>query len=320
MMLKDAKVYVAGHQGLLGSAIVYKLKEEGHSNITVRAHRQLDLTQQLEVEKFFEKEHPQYVILCAARVGGIKANISCPAEFIYENLAIQTNVIHCSHKYGVKKLLFFGSACSYPRQCLQPMKEGYLLSGYLELTNEFYAVAKITGVKMCEAYNRQYGTNFICAIPTNIYGAGDDFDLQSSHVIPALIRKFYEAMIKEVPVVTIWGSGNQRRDFIYADDAADASIFLMHNYDHSEIINVGTGEDISIGELSFLIKNLVGYGGDISFDTSKPDGVSRKLLDVSRLDGLNWKTKTSLEEGIRKTYEWYTKRWGRSHIDKRSRS
>lgn len=319
-MLNDERVYIPGHKGLLGLAIVRKLKEEGHSNITVRDHCELDLTRQLEVEKFFEKEHPQYVILCAARVGGIKANISYPAEFIYENLAIQTNVIHCCHKHGVKKLLFFGSACSYPRQCPQPMKEGYLLSGYLELTNEFYAVAKIAGIKMCEAYNRQYGTDFIYAIPTNIYGANDNFELQSSHVIPALIRKFHEAMIKQIPVVTVWGSGNQRRDFIYVDDVADASVFLMHNYDQPEIINIGTGEDISIRELSFLIKEVVEYKGDIIFDTSKSDGVSKKLVDVSKLDGLDWKPKTPLEEGIRKTYEWYTKSWGRSHIDRRSRS
>ena len=314
-MEKTARIYVPGHQGLLGSAIVHRLKEKGYGNIVTRDRSELDLAQQLEVDKFFEKEHPQYVILCAARVGGIKANMSCPAEFIYENLAIQTNVIHFSHKYGVRKLLFFGSACSYPRQCPQPMKERYLLSGYLEPTNEFYAVAKIAGIKMCEAYDRQYGTNFICVIPTNIYGPNDNFELQSSHVIPALIRKFYEATIKKMPVLTVWGSGNQRRDFIYVDDAADASIFLMHNYDQSEIINIGTGEDISIGELSFLIKEVVGYEGDIGFDTSKPDGVSRKLVDVSRLDGLNWKSKTSLEEGIRKTYKWYTQHWGRSHID-----
>ncbi len=304
-MEKDAKIYVAGHKGLLGSTIVHKLKEERYSDIVIRAHCELDLTQQLEVEKFFKKERPQYVVLCAAKVGGIKANRSYPGEFLYENLAIQINAMHASWKYRVKKLLFFGSACSYPRQCPQPMKEEYLLSGYLEPTNEFYAVAKIAGIKMCEAYNRQYGTNFICAIPTNIYGPHDNFDLQGSHVVPALIRKFHEAKIKKLPSVTIWGSGTPRREFIYVDDVADACVFLMQYYDKSEIINIGVGEGMSIRELAYIVKEIVRYDGEIIFDTSKPDGTPRKMLNVSKLNNFGWKATTSLKEGIRKTYQWW---------------
>lgn len=307
-MEKESKIFVAGHKGLVGSAFVRRLTSEGYTNIVTRTHRELDLIRQSEVEKFFEMERPQYVILVAAKVGGIHANNTYPAQFIYDNLAIQINVIHSSYLYSVKKLLFFGSACNYPRECPQPMKEEYLLSGYPEPTNESYAVAKIAGIKMCEAYNRQYGTNMICAIPTNSYGPNDNFDLNNSHVIPALIRKFHEAKTNKLPSVSIWGSGNQRREFIYVDDIVDASIFLIQNYDESQIINMGTGEDVSIKELSFLIKKVVGYKGEIIFDTSKLEGVSRKLLDISRLDNLSWKAKTSLEEGLLKTYKWYEER------------
>ncbi len=304
-MEKDAKVYVAGHKGLVGSAIIHKLKSEGYINIATTTRRELDLTRQAEVEHFFDVEKPQYVILAAAKVGGIHANINYPAEFIYENIAIQTHLIDCSYHHNVKKLLFFGTACSYPRQCPQPMKEEYLLSGYLEPTNEPYAVAKIAGIKMCQAYNRQYGTNFICAVPTNIYGPNDNFDLWGSHVISALIRKFHEAKAKGLASVEVWGSGRPCREFIYVDDLAEACLFLMLNYDDSEIINVGVGEDVSIKELSLLIKEAVGYEGDIVFDTTKPDGVPKKLLDSSKIRSLGWTAKTTLKDGIAKTYEWY---------------
>ena len=304
-MEKDAKIYVAGHKGLVGSAIIHKLKSEGYINIATRTRRELDLTRQAEVEHFFDVERPQYVILAAAKVGGIDANISYPAEFIYENIAIQTHLIYCSYHHNVKKLLFFGTACSYPRQCPQPMKEEYLLSGYLEPTNEPYAVAKIAGIKMCQAYNRQYGTNFICAVPTNIYGPNDNFDLCGSHVISALIRKFHEAKAKGLASVEVWGSGRPCREFIYVDDLAEACLLLMLNYDDSEIVNVGVGEDVSIKELSLLIKKVVGYEGDIVFDTTKPDGVPKKLLDISKIRSLGWTAKTTLKDGIAKTYEWY---------------
>lgn len=304
-MEKDAKIYIVGHSGLLGSAIAGRLESEGYTKIVTRAHSELDLTRQLEVENFFRLERPQFVILAAARVGGIQANIAYPAQFIYENLAIETNVIHSSYRFSVKKLLFFGSACSYPHSCAQPMKEEYLLSGYLEPTNESYAMAKIAGIKMCQAYNRQYGTNFICAIPTNIYGPNDNFDLSHSHVIPGLIRKFYEAKINKLSSVTVWGSGNQRREFICVNDVAHASIFLMDNYNNSNVINIGFGNDVSIKELTFIIKEVVGYNGEIIFDISKPDGVLRKLLDVSKLNNFGWQAKISLAEGIRRTYEWY---------------
>ena len=306
-MEKDAKIYTAGHNGLVGSAIVHKLKKEGYTNIVTKSHRELNLLRQLDVENFFRKERPHYVILAAAKVGGIQANISYPAQFIYENLAIQNNIIHSSYQYRAKKLLFFGSACSYPRICPQPMKEEYLLSGYLEPTNEPYAVAKIAGIKMCEAYNRQYGTNFICAVPTNIYGPNDNFDPNNSHVIPALIRKFHEAKIKGLPSVKVWGSGNQRREFIYVDDVAEACLFLMNNYNNSKIINICVGEDVSVEELTYVIKEVICYEGEIIFDASKPDGIPQKLLDVSKLKNFGWQAETSLIEGIRKTYKWYVK-------------
>jgi GDP-L-fucose synthase len=303
----NAKIYVAGHTGLIGTAIISRLKSDGYTNIITHTHKELDLTRQSEVEKFFQVEKPSYVILCAAKVGGIHANSTYPAQFIYENLAIQLNVIHLAYLTSVKKLLFFGSACSYPRECLQPMKEEYLFTGLLEPTNEPYAVAKIAGIKMCQAYNKQYGTNFICAIPTNVYGPNDNFDSNNSHVIPALIRKFYEAKEKGLSEVTIWGTGEVRREFIYVDDIADACLYLMEHYNESNIINIGVGEDISIKELAHIIREAVGYSGDILFDKSEPDGVPKKMLDVSRMRSYGWHVKIGLKEGISLTYEWCKK-------------
>jgi len=313
-MEKDAKIYVAGHKGLVGSAIVRKLSSEGYSDLITRSHKELDLTRQADVEAFFRSERPEYVFLAAARVGGILANNTYPAEFIYENLMIQANVIHESYRARVKKLLFLGSSCIYPRDCPQPMREEYLLSGKLEPTNESYAIAKIAGIKMCQSYNRQYRTKFVSVMPTNLYGPGDNFDLQTSHALPALIRKFHEAKgsderqvtsDKSRGVVSIWGTGKPRREFLYVDDLADACLFIMNNYDEGEIINIGVGKDISIGELAELIKDIVGFEGSIRYDPSKPDGTPRKLLDVSKLESLGWRSKTSLREGIEKTYEWY---------------
>lgn len=310
-MEKDSKIYVAGHTGLVGSAVFHKLEREGYKNIVKKTHQELDLTHQVEVEVFFKTEKPQYVILAAAKVGGIHANSTYPAQFIYENLTIQTNVIHSAYLYGVEKLLFFGSACSYPRDCPQPMKEEYLLSGCLEPTNEPYAVAKIAGIKMCQAYNKQYGTSFICATPTNVYGPNDNFDLDNSHVIPALFRKFHEAKVKKHSAVTIWGTGSPIREFIYVDDLADACLFLMRNYNSPEIINIGSCEEISIKNLAYFIKDVIGCCSEITFDTSKPDGSPRKVLDTSKLRCLGWEANTFLKEGIRKTYEWYLK-----HVEK----
>ena len=329
-MEKDSKIYIAGHKGLVGSAILRRLQSDGYDNLVCRTHKELDLCNQLQVESFFEKERPEYVFLAAAKVGGIWANNTYPANFIYENLAVQINVIHSSKKFDVKKLLFLGSSCIYPRDCPQPMKEEYLLTGPLESTNEPYAIAKIAGVKMCQAYNRQYGTNFIPVMPTNLFGPGDNFDLETSHVLPALIRKFHEAKVamqqakaevkaktekktqsKSKPesqpgVVTVWGSGKPRREFLYVDDLANASLFLMKECDKGDIVNIGAGKDISILELAELIKEIVGFEGEIVFDASKPDGTPRKLLDVNRLNALGWKAKISLRQGIEKTYKWYT--------------
>ena len=301
----NSKIYVAGHRGLVGSAILRRLESEGYKNIIHKTRKELDLTRQSAVEAFFEKEKPEYVFLAAAKVGGIYANSTYPAEFIYSNLMAQANIINAAHIYGAEKLLFLGSSCIYPRDCPQPMKEEYLLSGYLEPTNEPYAVAKIAGIKMCQSYNRQYGTNFISVMPTNLYGPNDNFDLMDSHVLPALIRKFHEAKVNDKPYVEVWGSGNPKREFLFVDDLADACLFLMENYDKSEIINIGTGEDISIKELAEMVKEIAGYEGDIRFDSSKPDGTLRKLLDVSRINSLGWKAKTPLKAGIEKTYEWY---------------
>jgi len=302
---KGAKVYVAGHQGLVGSAILRKLISEGYSNIVTRSFQELDLRDQIAVNEFFKKEKPEFVFLAAAKVGGILANNTYPVDFLRDNLLIQTNVIDAAYRYGAKKLLFLGSSCIYPKFAPQPIKEKYLLSGELEPTNEPYAIAKIAGIKLCQAYNRQYGTNFISVMPTNLYGPGDNFDLETSHVIPALIRKFHEAKINGKDQVVVWGSGRPFREFLHVDDLADACLFLMNNYNSSEIINIGTGKDLSIAELAYLIKDIVEYDGNIVFDTSKPDGTPRKLLDVSKLFNMGWKPRITLEEGIRSTYSWY---------------
>jgi len=310
----NSKIYIAGHRGLVGSAILRRLESEGYKNIIHRARKELDLTRQSAVEAFFEKEKPGYVFLAAAKVGGIYANSTYPAEFIYSNLMVQANVINAAHFYGVEKLLFLGSSCIYPRDCPQPMKEEYLLSGYLEPTNEPYAVAKIAGIKMCQSYNKQYGTNFISVMPTNLYGPNDNFDLMDSHVLPALIRKFHEAKVNDNPYAEVWGTGNPQREFLYVEDLADACLFLMENYDKKEIINIGTGEDVTIKELAGIVKEVVGYDGEMHFDRSKPDGTLRKLLDVSRINSLGWQAKTPLKAGIEKTYEWY-----KSQLDIRKR-
>ena len=333
-MREDARIYVAGHRGLVGSAITRRLQSEGYSNLVLRSHGELDLMRQAEVEAFFKAEKPDYVFLAAAKVGGILANNTYPAEFIYENLMIETNVIHHAYKAGAKKLLFLGSSCIYPRDCPQPMKEEYLLSGRLEPTNEPYAIAKIAGIKMCQAYNRQYGTRFISVMPTNLYGPGDNFDLETSHVLPALIRKFHEAKIREANLagvastlksawadapppssepgersssssVTLWGTGTPRREFLHVDDLADACVFLMKHYEESEIINIGCGKDISISELVVLIKEIVGFKGTTRYDPTRPDGTPRKLLDV---------TKISLREGIERTYRWYVEEGARFKV------
>lgn len=304
-MEKNSKIYIAGHRGLIGSAIVGKLKSDGYNNLIYRTHRELDLINQQEVKNFFEEEKPEYVFLAAAKVGGIKANSTQPVEFIYENLMIQNNIIKASYDFKVKKLLFLGSSCIYPRDCKQPMREEYLLSGYLEPTNEAYSLAKIAGLKMCEYYNKQYGTKFISCMPTNIYGPNDNFDLESSHVIPAMIRRFYEAKLKNLSEISIWGTGNAMREFLYVDDLADACVYLMNNYNKDEFINVGTGIDITIKELAFMIKEVVGYSGQIIFDASKPEGNPKKLLDVTMLKKNGWKSKVELKEGIEISFKWF---------------
>lgn len=306
-MKKNAKIYIAGHSGLIGRAIKNLLAAKGYRDIITRTRQELDLLRKSDVENFFRTEKPQYVILAAARVGGIQANISYPAQFLYENTAIQKNVIRSAHLSKVKKLMFFGCACIYPHKCLQPIKEEYLLTGHLEPTNKSFAVAKIAGIKMCQAYNRQQGTKFICPVPANVYGPGDNFNPDTSHVIPALIKKFHEARINNLPAVTIWGSGTPRREFIYVDDLAEVCLFLMDNYNGDGIINIGSGEDISIRDLAKMVKNITGFKGKIIFDKSKPDGMLRKILDSSKLTRLGWKAKISLEEGIKKTYAWYKK-------------
>jgi GDP-L-fucose synthase len=361
-MNPSSKIYVAGHTGLVGSAILQTLQSQGHNNLILRTHGELDLEMQKDVNDFFEKERPEYVFLAAAKVGGIYANNTYPADFIYNNLIIQANVIHSAYKYGVKKLLFLGSSCIYPRLAPQPMKEEYLLTGLLEPTNEPYALAKIAGIKMCQAYNRQYGTNFISVMPTNLYGPNDNYDLMDSHVLPVLIRKFHlakclkngnfktiredlqrypvcnydvtqlkdEEIINLLPrfgikidssnnsslithhsslstAVEIWGTGTPRRDFMYSLDMAEACIFLMENYNSSEIINIGTGEDITIRELATLISEVIGYKGEIRWDNTKPDGTPQKLLDVSRFHSMGWKHKTSLKDGLRLTYQDFLK-------------
>jgi len=344
-MEKSAKIFVAGHRGMVGSAIVRKLEAEGYTNIITRTHAELDLIRQDQVEAFFNSEKPDYVFLAAARVGGIMGNSTYPAQFIYQNIAIQTNIIHASYTNNINKLLFLGSSCIYPKICPQPIKEEYLLSGFLEPTNEPYAIAKIAGLKMCQSYNREYGTRYISVMPNNLYGANDNFDLETSHVLPALIRKFHLAKLASAgdwqgikreesvygpipdeiknsiginpstnqpinssthqPAVVLWGSGTPRREFLHVDDLAAACVFLMNNYHQSEIINIGWGMDQTVLELAELIAKVVGYKGDIKWDNSKPDGTPQKLLDVSSLTGLGWQAKIELEDGIRRVYRWY---------------
>ncbi len=304
-MKKTSKIFVAGHHGLVGSAIVRVLKSQGYHNLILRSSRQLDLRQQQAVEDFFAQEKPEYVFLSAAKVGGIQANNTYRAEFLYDNLMIEANVIHSAYRHNVRKLLFLGSSCIYPKLSPQPLQEEYLLTGFLEPTNEPYAIAKIAGLKLCENYCRQYGVNFISTMPTNLYGMNDNFDLNNSHVLPALMRKFHEAKISQAPTVTVWGTGEPLREFLYVDDLADALLFLMQNYDKTEFVNVGTGQEVSIKELALSLKAVVGFQGEIVFDTSKPDGTPRKLLDVTRLQSLGWKASTDLKTGLEKTYAWY---------------
>ncbi len=305
-----SKIYVAGHRGLVGSALLRRLEQVGFRNIVTRPHEELDLRRQVDVEAFFAREKPEYVFLAAARVGGIRANQTQGGAFLYENLLIQTHVIHAAYSYGVKKLLFLGSSCIYPKLAPQPIKEEYLLTGPLESSNEPYAVAKIVGIKMCAAYNRQYGTNFISAMPTNLYGPNDNFDLETSHVLPALIRKIHEAKVPNAGEVVLWGTGKVRREFLYVDDLAEACVLLMQKYNAAEIgeiLNIGCGEDITIDELARLIGDIVGYKGKFRHDSTKPDGTPRKLLDISRISRMGWSPKTPLRAGIQKTYEWFCK-------------
>lgn len=301
-MEKSSKIYIAGHRGMVGSAILRCLKRQGYENLILRTSIELDLRNQAAVEAFFEQEKPEYVFLAAAKVGGIIANNTYRGEFLYDNLMIQNNVIHAAKEAAVKKLLFLGSSCIYPKLAPQPLKEEHLLSGFLEPTNEPYAIAKIAGIKLCEAYRSQFGCNFISAMPTNLYGPNDNYDLQTSHVLPAIIRKFHEAKVKEEGYVEIWGSGKPLREFLHVDDLAEASLFLMLNYNEASHINIGTGEDLTILELAQLIKTIVGYTGDIRLNTSKPDGTPRKLMDVSKIHALGWKHKIGLREGIERTY------------------
>lgn len=307
-MNKNSKIYIAGHNGMVGSAIIRSLKKEGYNNIIYREFNKLDLRNQVQVEKFFEEEKPEYVFLAAAKVGGIYANNTYPAEFIYDNLMIEANVIHSSYINKVKKLLFLGSSCIYPKFAEQPIKEEYLLSGKLEETNEAYAIAKITGIELCKFYRRQYGCDFISAMPTNLYGINDNFDLETSHVMPALIRKFHEAKIKNEKEVVMWGTGKPKREFMYVDDLADALVYLMKNYSEELHVNLGTGEDIEIGQLAKIIKDVVGFEGKIVNDLTKPDGTPRKLLDVSKLHSTGYKHKVELKEGIETVYDWFLKK------------
>ena len=307
-MKAESKIYIAGHRGLVGSAITRRLKSGGYSNLSLRTHAELDLLDQRAVEDFFSREQPEYVFLAAAKVGGINANNTYRADFIYQNLMMELNIIHASYRHGVKKLMFLGSSCIYPKHAPQPMKEEYLLTGLLEPTNEPYAVAKIAGIKMCGAYNRQYGSNFMSAMPTNLYGPGDNYDLNNSHVLPALIRKMHEAKVHNTKEVEVWGTGSPRREFLYSDDLADACVYLMERYDAADVgefINIGVGKEITVREAAQLIAEVVGFRGQLVFDTSKPDGTPRKLLDVSRLHALGWQAKTGFREGIAKAYADY---------------
>jgi GDP-L-fucose synthase len=304
-MSEKHRIFIAGHKGLVGSALVRRLQAAGAGELLLRERRELELTNQVAVEDFFAREQPQCVYLAAARVGGILANDTYPGEFLHQNLAIQSNVIDSARRHGVKKLLFLGSSCIYPKLAPQPMNEDCLLTGPLEPTNEWYAIAKIAGLKMCQAYRRQYGFNAISVMPTNLYGPGDNFDLQNSHVLPALLRKFHEAKVGGTPSVEIWGSGTPRREFLHVDDLADACIYLMERHDSEQLINIGWGSDLSISELAALIGKVVGYSGALRFDASKPDGTPRKLLDTTRLNALGWKPRITLEAGIRATYDWF---------------
>lgn len=318
MINSQSKIYVAGHSGMVGSSIVHQLQIEGFSNLILKTHDELDITNQSDVKKFYQIHMPDYVFICAAKVGGIKANNTYRAQFIYENLQIQNNLIHYAYTYGVKKLLFLGSSCIYPRDCPQPMKEEYLLTDELEETNEPYAIAKIAGIKMCENYYKQYGCNFISAMPTNLFGPNDNYDFESSHVLPALIRKFHEAKIQKKQSVEIWGTGKPKREFLHVFDMAKACLFLMKNLDANALykssishINIGSGKDITIAELSNLISGVVNYEGEIRYNSKKPDGVKQKLLDINRLSKMGWNSKISLKTGIKKTYEWYLENYGK---------
>jgi len=310
-MNKNIKIYIAGHNGLVGSAIVRRLRKAGYNNLIYRAHKELDLINQKEVDNFFYRERPEWVFLGAAKVGGIMANIKNPSEFLYENLMIGCNVLESAHRYNVKKLLFLGSSCIFPRECSQPMKEECLLDGKLEPTNEGYALAKIAGIKLCEYYNKQYNNNFISLVPSNVYGIGDNFDLNNSHVMAALIRKFHEVKVNKLPFMKVWGTGKAKREFLFVDDLADACLYFMEEYNAKELpsfINIGTGEDITIKKLAELIKDIEGYKGEIIWDTSKPDGMPRKVVDVTISYKLGWQAKTSLGEGIKRTYIWFLKK------------
>lgn len=303
MMDKSGKIYVAGHRGMVGSAIVRALEKNGYNNIITRTHKELDLTRQEAVEDFFAKEKPDYVFLAAAKVGGIVANNEAPADFLYDNMSIEMNVIHSAFKNNVKKLMFLGSSCIYPRMCPQPIKEEYLLTGSLEQTNEAYALSKISGLKYCEYLNRQYHTDYISVMPTNLYGPNDNYHPTHSHVLPALIRRFHEAKVNNLPYVTCWGTGKPLREFLYVDDLADACVYLMNTYSGDETVNLGTGKELTIKELTELVAKVIGYNGEIRWDSSKPDGTPRKLLDVSKLESLGWHYTTELEDGIRLSYE-----------------
>ena len=302
-MEKQARIYVAGHRGMVGSALVRKLQAEGYTNIVTRTSAELDLRNQAAVADFFDQERPNYVFLAAAKVGGILANNTYRAEFLYDNLMIESNIIHSAYQTGVTKLLFLGSSCIYPKLAPQPLREEYLLSGFLEETNEPYAIAKITGIKLCEAYRSQYGCNFISAMPTNLYGPNDNYDLQGSHVLPALIRKFHEAKVNDETTVEVWGTGSPMREFLHADDLADACFFLMEQYNGELFVNIGTGEDVTIKQVAELIQEIVGFAGELRWNTDKPDGTPRKLMDVSRLHDLGWKHKTELRQGLELTYQ-----------------
>ncbi len=305
MMKKDSKIYVAGHRGLVGSSILKALQKKGFTKLVYRTSSELDLTDKTQVDLFFAEEKPEYIFLAAAKVGGIVANNEYPADFIRDNLLIQTNVIDAAYQNNAEKLLFLGSTCIYPKMAPQPLKEEYLLTGKLEPTNEPYAIAKIAGIKMCQSYNRQYGTKYISVMPTNLYGPNDNFDLHTSHVLPALIRKFHEAKENNSPYVEVWGTGSPKREFLYSEDLADACLFLMNTYEGNEIVNIGVGDDISIKDLAENIKSVVGYKGEIQFDITKPDGTPRKLVDVTKLNSLGWKATTPLDEGLKKAYQWF---------------